>query len=58
MDDMLPWLLCAELKSPEWRRLGDDLEHQSYRDGSILGTKSDFIVDETGSGKMWSDGIS
>jgi len=35
-DILLPWLPCAELKSLEWRDLQDDLEHQSYHDGSMF----------------------
>ena len=48
----------AELKSLEWWGLRGDLEHRSYRDESILGAKSDFNVDQTGSGRMWSDRVS
>ena len=46
-DDLLTWLCCVELKSPQRRELWDDLKHQIYRDESILRTKSDFSVDRT-----------
>jgi len=35
----------VKLKSSERRELRDDLEHRSYRDDRILGTRSDFGVD-------------
>ena len=45
-----------ELKSLERRKLRDDLEHQSYQDENILGTKGDQCGPNWLQ-EVWSDGV-